>query len=134
MTQRIVSILAFAAVLAILPNSAVSFSCDGFLGVIADPEDCQAFYECDYLAAYQFFCSPGYLFDNQLLVCNYEYDVDCGDRPYPNATTTTPSTPVTSSTSTTATAMTTTSSQEDLSTTTSDGISFRHILKIIDVR
>jgi hypothetical protein len=30
-----------------------------------------------------FRCNDGYLFDSLLFVCNFDYAVDCGDRPRP---------------------------------------------------
>ena len=107
--------------------SGTAFVCDHETGVIADPDDCRGFYICDFEHYEHFQCSPGYLFDPDLLVCNYEYEVDCGDRPIPGVSTTTSAstvstttvpTTVTSTTASTTTASTTTSSTTTASTTT----------------
>ena len=91
--------------------SGTAFVCDHEVGVIADPDDCRGFYICDFEHYEHFQCSPGYLFDPDLLVCNYEYEVDCGDRPIPGVSTTTSASIVsTSAVTTTITPNTTTAS------------------------
>ena len=71
------------------PSGTTAFECNDEVGIVADPEDCSGFYLCDFEGFEHFQCSPGYLFDDTLKVCNFEYDVDCGDRPIPGQTTTT---------------------------------------------
>ena len=57
------------------------------VGIFPDPDNCSAFYMCSYgvggFDVEQFFCADNYLFDVVLLVCNFDYAVDCGDRPRP---------------------------------------------------
>ena len=110
--------------------SGTAFECNDEVGVIPDPEDCRSFYICDFEHYEHFKCSPGYLFDIDLLVCNYEYEVDCGERPIPGISTTTPvstvpttststmSTPTITSTVTTETTAATTVTTETTTTTT----------------
>jgi len=98
-------------------TSGTAFVCDNEIGVIADPDDCRGFYICDFEHYEHFQCSPGYLFDPDLLVCNYAYEVDCGDRPIPGVSTTTSASTV-STTTVTTTAGTTTASTSTASTTT----------------
>ena len=80
-----------------------AFECEDNLGLVPNPQDCQSFYYCDSNGATLEYCINGLLFDENILVCNYENDVDCGDRPLPphhNSTTlptTPPTTPPTSS-------------------------------------
>ena len=94
--------------------SGTAFVCDHEVGVVADPDDCRGFYICDFEHYEHFQCSPGYLFDPDLLVCNYAYEVDCGDRPIPGVSTTT-----SASTESTTTASTTIASTTTASTTSS---------------
>ena len=67
-------------------------------GVLADPEDCRAFYSCDSYHAEHYICGETLLFDEKFLVCNFDYVVDCGDRPIPGVSTTTLS-PITTTSS-----------------------------------
>jgi hypothetical protein len=57
------------------------------VGIFADPDNCQAFYLCspstDGARADRFMCPDTYLFDEAVLVCNFDYNVDCGTRPRP---------------------------------------------------
>ena len=64
------------------------FDCEGKLGPVANPEDCSSFYLCDFEEATLQYCHESELFDETLLVCNYEYLVDCGTRPRPGGSTT----------------------------------------------
>ena len=64
------------------------FDCEGQLGPVANPEDCSSFYLCDFEEATLQYCHESELFDEILLVCNYEYLVDCGTRPRPGGSTT----------------------------------------------
>ena len=64
------------------------FDCEGQLGPVANPEDCSSFYLCDFEEATLQYCHESELFDETLLVCNYEYLVDCGTRPKPGGSTT----------------------------------------------
>merc|ERR1711971_1396333 len=95
-------------------TSGTAFVCDHEIGVIADPDDCRGFYICDFEHYEHFQCSPGYLFDPDLLVCNYEYEVDCGDRPIPGVSTTTSAS--TASTTTVSTTITSTSASTTTTT------------------
>ena len=74
-----------------------AFDCDNRLGLVANPEDCQSFYYCDPTGTSLEYCLDGLLFDENILVCNYENDVDCVDRPVIDHITTTksPTTPIT---------------------------------------
>ena len=58
-------------------------------GVFADPKDCQSFYSCDSYHAEHYTCGEGLLFDEEFHVCNFDYEVDCGERPIPGVSTTT---------------------------------------------
>ena len=54
--------------------SAHSFECEAE-GVVADPEDCRAFYVCDSYHAEHYICGDSLLFDEEFLVCNFDYVV-----------------------------------------------------------
>ena len=71
--------------------SAHSFECEAE-GVVADPEDCRAFYVCDSYHAEHYICGDSLLFDEEFLVCNFDYVVNCGSRPIPGVSTTSTST------------------------------------------
>ena len=109
-------------------------------GVQPDPENCKNFYLCGPADAWRpdertcvlYTCEKDLLFDAELLICNYPYAVDCGDRPNPDAASTTegPSIP-TSSTSrqpcedtttlqVTTTMESTTTDDQEMSTTKND--------------
>ena len=64
------------------------FDCEGQLGPVANPDDCSSFYLCDFEEATLQYCHESELFDETILVCNYEYLVDCGTRPKPGGSTT----------------------------------------------
>ena len=84
------------------------FECpDNTLGAVTpDPDDCRSYYDCPVdQAPHHLTCTkgpPATLFDDKLLICNYEDQVDCGDRPIIDGPTTT-----TIGTTTTATVTTT---------------------------
>merc|ERR1712168_304569 len=46
----------------------------------ADPEDCCSYCECASGTAWKFSCAPLH-FDEDLNVCNWSYNMDCGSRP-----------------------------------------------------
>ena len=50
---------------------------------------------------------PATLFDDVLLICNYDYEVDCGDRPIVDGNTPSPTTPTTTTPTTTTTTVAT---------------------------
>merc|ERR1719244_1320638 len=54
---------------------------------IADPDDCTAYCECSAGTAWRFHCAPGTAFDEDLDLCTWIDDVDCGDRPGGNNST-----------------------------------------------
>ena len=68
-------------------------------GVLADPDDCRAFYSCDSYHAEHYICGETLLFDEKFLVCNFDYVVDCGDRPIPGVSTTSTLSPITTTSS-----------------------------------
>ena len=72
------------------PVKSLAFECEEW-GIFPDPENCQNFYECSPSGQDLFSCPDGYLFNDELLVCDYENQVDCGDRPRPGNTTNPPS-------------------------------------------
>ena len=55
--------------------------------IVLDPADCASFFMCSYgvvgFNVQKFDCEHGFLFDIRYKVCNYDYAVDCGDRPRP---------------------------------------------------
>jgi len=102
--------------MAIAATSA-DFECPETEGIFPDPDDCRSFYQCVYgRPPFHETCTlgpPATLFDDVLLICNYDYEVDCGDRPIIDGSTT-PSTPPTTTTAqdTTTSAQVTTSPGE----------------------
>jgi len=97
-----------------------AFECGDEIGVVPDPDDCRSFYICDYEGYDHFQCEEGYLFDTELMVCNYESQVDCGDRPIPGVSTTSTTTTTTEVTLTTKTTTITTTMTTNSSTTSED--------------
>ena len=59
-------------------------------GTYPDPENCQNYYICGDEPCELFSCSEDTLFDADLLICNFAELVDCGDRPNPYDSSTTP--------------------------------------------
>lgn len=125
------SILKFIAFIALFHighgyRVSVGFECP-YDGIFADPENCQDFYQCANSFPYHQSCPEGDFFDEDLKICNFEEEVDCGSRPPPpghsTKTSTVPSTttPFTDSTTdiTVSTISTTTVSPETTSTTES---------------
>jgi len=55
-------------------------------GLFPDDDNCQCFWECANNVAFSECCSPGTMFDAASSNCNYEDQVDCGDRPRPGST------------------------------------------------
>ena len=51
-----------------------------------NPENCSKYYECDNGHLVPFFCNPPLMWDQNALLCNFDYAVDCcnGQRPCPN--------------------------------------------------
>merc|ERR1712020_515387 len=70
------------------------------LGPVPNPEDCSTFYLCDFNDYTLEYCPDENLFDDILLVCNYDYAVDCGDRPRPDHSTTSTMSTITPTTGT----------------------------------
>merc|ERR1712051_477832 len=83
------------------------FECPGD-GLFADPDNCKMFYDCANGRPFHEACPSGTLFDDHLLICNFENQVNCGDRPLPGSTRPPPSSP----TSAPVTETTTTSKEE----------------------
>ena len=80
---------------------AFGFDCPEANGVFADPDDCSQFYVCSNGKPFHQACGAGTFFDDVHLVCDREENVECGDRPKPGTTTSTPTTPTTPPTTTT---------------------------------
>jgi len=83
------------------------FECPGD-GIFADPENCQCFYDCANNIPYNQCCNEGTMFDDVYSDCDFTNNVDCGDRPYPDGSTSPH--PPTTSTSSSSTSSTMTSS------------------------
>lgn len=82
------------AILACLIGIGLAFDCQGQEGMLADPENCQNFYQCVYdRPPFLNSCPPGTLYDEITQICNYPEAVDCGSRPLPDGVTTTTTTP-----------------------------------------
>ena len=108
-----------------------NFECGDDLGLVPNPQDCQSFYYCDSTGAATLeYCFDDLLFDENILVCNYEKDVECGDRPLPDHQNTTiaPTTPSTTPTTTTPSPTTTAGST---ATIPGQAIFFRNLLLIL---
>ena len=92
-------------------------------GIFPDPDDCRGYYECGFdQIPYHYYCNrepPATLFDDVLLICNYEDNVDCGDRPIIDRTTTTSGTTTHTTTSSHGTTITTGTTATNTGTTTS---------------
>ena len=62
-----------------------AYECPEEAGVFPDPEQCDKYYECVADIPEEKFCPDGLLFDatdpNSEL-CDYPFNVDCGDREY----------------------------------------------------
>ena len=113
-----------------------AFDCEDNLGLVPNPQDCQSFYYCDSNGATLEYCINGLLFDENILVCNYENDVECGDRPLPDHQNTTiaPTTPTITPPTTPSTSPTTPSPTTTEGSTTSisgQAILFRNLLLIL---
>lgn len=67
-------------------------------GLQPDPENCQCFYDCANGKPFHECCAKELMFDSVAKLCNYEDQVDCGDRPKPTSgpTTSGPTVPTTS--------------------------------------
>jgi len=91
----------------VVPHFLQPFECPGD-GLFADPDNCKMFYDCAAGRPYHEACPSGTLFDDHLLICNFENQVNCGDRPLPGSTRPPPSSP----TSAPVTETTTTSKEE----------------------
>merc|ERR1712038_804553 len=90
------------------------FECPENEGIFPDPDDCSAFYQCVHdRPPFHEYCPTGTLFDDILLICNYESVVDCGDRPIIDGPTQGPTDPTTTTMDTT----TTTTDAGDTTTT-----------------
>ena len=79
--------VSFPSVLSLVPPSN---------GVFADPDNCQCYWDCANLDPFHMCCGQDTLFSARLLVCDFAFAVDCGDRPLPGSTR--PPTPTTPST------------------------------------
>merc|ERR1712038_844003 len=96
------------------------FECPENEGIFPDPDDCRSFYQCVHdRPPFHEVCPTGTLFDDIILVCNYEDQVDCGDRPIIDGPTTTqgPTDPTTTTMDTTTNPITTTTVEGDTTTT-----------------
>lgn len=56
------------------------FICPEPEGLFPDPANCQAYYQCFNGNSWHQFCSVQLYFNIELRVCDYEMNVDCGDR------------------------------------------------------
>ena len=94
-----------------------AFDCGDQLGPVPNPDDCSSFYLCslDGTATLEH-CHEEEMFDDLLLICNYDYAVDCGERPRPGGSTTT--TPIYSTSGSTMTPGSTTTTVPESTTTT----------------
>merc|ERR1712088_1193665 len=91
-------------------------------------DNCQCYWDCAHMAPFHMCCGQDTLFNAQFLVCDFDFAVDCGDRPMPGSTrppaptttkrTTTPTTPSTTTITTTTTTTTTTFTTTTTTTTT----------------
>ena len=97
-----------------------AFDCGDQLGPVPNPDDCSSFYLCspDGTATLEH-CHEEEMFDDLLLICNYDYAVDCGERPRPGGSTTT--TPIYSTSGSTMTPGSTTTTVPESTTTTVPG-------------
>jgi len=59
------------------------FQCPSPDGLFADPADCSSYYQCSGSTAYHQACSFSLYFREDLTVCDYPANVDCGTRPIP---------------------------------------------------
>merc|ERR1719186_228800 len=86
--------LIFSGVVACLIASHPTSAKDDFIcpgpGLWADPDDCSCFYNCANDIPYPGCCDQGEFWDQDLHICNYEDQVDCGDRPSPDHSTVPP--------------------------------------------
>jgi len=90
-------------------------------GIWPDPDNCQCFYDCSNNQPFLECCGPGTYFDAVFMICNYQDQVDCGDRPHPGSTRPPTSTdPTTVPTEPTVATSTSTSTTTTKSTTTSE--------------
>ena len=114
-----------------------NFECGENLGLVPNPQDCQSFYYCDSTGTATLeYCFDDLLFDENILVCNYENDVECGDRPLPDHQNTTiaPTTPTITPPTTPSTSPTTPPPTTTAGSTTSiseQAIFFRNLLLIL---
>merc|ERR1711936_333153 len=110
-------------VAAFLLHSEGPFECPGN-GLFADPDNCQMFYDCANGRPFHEACPSGTLFDETLLICNFEDQVNCGDRPMPGSTrppsTSSTSAPVTESTMPTTTIKETTEAGTTMTATATE--------------
>merc|ERR550519_1159165 len=88
------------------------FDCPGS-GLYPDDDNCQCFYDCANGTPFHMCCPQGTLYDTVHMVCDFDYHVNCGDRPGPGSTRSS-----TTSTTTTTTTITTTTSTTSSTTTT----------------
>ncbi len=76
----------------ILGLATADFDCEGLeWGIYPDPDNCQRFYQCSATGMESYTCPIHELFNDNLLVCDHDYAVDCGDRPRPDNSTNPPS-------------------------------------------
>lgn len=98
------------------------FHCPTASGLFPDPFNCQWFYSCSNGKAVHDKCDSHLLYDEEFKVCDFEENVECGDRPRPGSTTTketTTSKPTTTSKSTTTSKPSTSTTQTTPESTTS---------------
>merc|ERR1711970_411442 len=80
----VLALTASSKSLVILPG--YQFDCPG-PGLWSDPANCQCYYNCANNIAYHDCCPPDDLFDDDKHICDFDDNVNCGDRPGPGSTT-----------------------------------------------
>jgi hypothetical protein len=56
---------------------------DDFYALYPDPDDCTSFYQCSEGVAYHMKCPWPLLYNIEVEACDFQLNVDCGDRPIP---------------------------------------------------
>jgi len=89
--MKAILLAAFLSTLAIQVDLAAldtrdPYDCPDGDGIHPDPENCQCFYDCANDVPYHECCSAGTMFDATTGTCNFDDQVECGDRPMPGST------------------------------------------------